>query len=105
MNKPVIQAVTESKTKASVSPQASMPAFRIEQLFGSRTRARLLGLFLENSHRAFFVRELARRIDAQLNSVRLELKNLVDVGIVLEVDAETEDPESSARCLARSSCK
>jgi hypothetical protein len=62
--------------------------FRIEQLFGSRTRARLLGLFLENSQRAFFVRELARRIDAQLNSVRRELKNLVDVGIVLEVDGD-----------------
>lgn len=62
--------------------------FRIEQLFGSRTRARLLGLFLENSERAFFVRELARRIDAQLNSVRRELKNLVDVGIVLEVDGD-----------------
>ncbi|MDQ5952310.1 MAG: hypothetical protein QG626_437 [Patescibacteria group bacterium] len=62
--------------------------FRIEQLFGSRTRARLLGLFLENSQRAFFVRELARRIDAQLNSVRRELKNLVDIGIVLEVDGE-----------------
>ena len=64
--------------------------FRIEQLFGSRTRARLLGLFLENSERAFFVRELARRIDAQLNSVRRELKNLVDVGIVLEVDSDAE---------------
>lgn len=63
--------------------------FRIEQLFGSRTRARLLGLFLENSERAFFVRELARRIDAQLNSVRRELKNLVDVGIVLEVDGDS----------------
>jgi uncharacterized protein len=62
--------------------------FRIEQLFGSRTRARLLGLFLENSQRAFYVRELARRIDAQLNSVRRELKNLVDVGIVLEVDGD-----------------
>lgn len=66
-------------------------AFRIEQLFGSRTRARLLGLFLENSERAFFVRELARRIDAQLNSVRRELKNLVDVGIVLEVDGDDVD--------------
>lgn len=62
--------------------------FRIEQLFGSKTRARLLGLFLENSERAFYVRELARRIDAQLNSVRRELKNLVDVGIVLEVEGE-----------------
>lgn len=69
--------------------------FRIEQLFGSRTRARLLGLFLENSSRAFFVRELARRIDAQLNSVRRELKNLVDVGIVLEVDADAVEHDDA----------
>lgn len=62
--------------------------FRIEQLFGSRTRARLLALFLENADRAFYVRELTRRIDAQLNSVRRELKNLVDVGIVLEVEGK-----------------
>lgn len=62
--------------------------FRIEQLFGSKTRARLLTLFLENPDRAFYVRELTRRIDAQLNSVRRELKNLVDVGIVLEVEGK-----------------
>lgn len=70
--------------------------FRIEQLFGSRTRARLLGLFLENSERAFFVRELARRIDAQLNSVRRELKNLVEVGIVLEVPSDIADPDDES---------
>jgi DNA-binding transcriptional regulator YhcF (GntR family) len=75
--------------------------FRIEQLFGSKTRARLLTLFLENADRAFYVRELTRRIDAQLNSVRRELKNLVDVGIVSEVEGKIiagevsdEEPEN-----------
>lgn len=62
--------------------------FRIEQLFGSKTRARLLSLFLENPERAFYVRELTRRIDAQLNSVRRELKNLVELGMVLEVEGK-----------------
>ncbi len=87
MNKAVIQDLDKAD-----QPEENLVtgSFRIEQLFGSRTRARLLGLFLENSHRAFFVRELARRIDAQLNSVRRELKNLVDVGIVLEVEGETD---------------
>ncbi len=93
----------ESLTALPPSPESGQPdlvlddapgtLFRIEQLFGSRTRARLLGLFLENSDRAFFVRELARRIDAQLNSVRRELKNLVDIGIVLEVDNDHHQPE------------
>lgn len=74
----------ESKEKAG----EGVREFRIEQLFGSKTRARLLTLFLENADRAFYVRELTRRIDAQLNSVRRELKNLVDVGIVLEVEGK-----------------
>lgn len=74
----------EQQTTAAESAASS--EFRIEQLFGSRTRARLLALFLENADRAFYVRELTRRIDTQLNSVRRELKNLVDVGIVLEVE-------------------
>lgn len=70
--------------------------FRVEQLFGSKTRARLLALFLENADRAFYVRELTRRIDAQLNSVRRELKNLVDVGIVLEVEGKILPNETDA---------
>lgn len=87
---------TEPLQEPVVSQPADLPIeeapFRIEQLFGSRTRARLLGLFLENSDRAFFVRELARRIEAQLNSVRRELKNLVDIGIVREVHAAPVEP-------------
>lgn len=62
--------------------------FKIEQLFGSKTRVRLLGLFLENPERAYYVRELTRRIDAQLNSVRRELSNLIDMGIILEVEGK-----------------
>jgi predicted transcriptional regulator len=58
--------------------------FRLEQLFGSKSRARLLGLFLENSEQSFFVRELTRKIDDQLNSVRRELQNLIELGLVLE---------------------
>lgn len=70
-------------------------AFRIEQLFGSRTRARLLSVFLEHSDRAFYVRELARRVDAQINAVRRELKNLLAIGIVVEgEEVESTDKEN-----------
>lgn len=41
-----------------------------------------------NPGTAFFVRELTRKIDAQLNSVRRELKNLIDLGLVLETAGE-----------------
>ncbi len=74
----------------------NVPDFRIEQLFGSKTRARLLSLFFENPERAFYVRELTRRIDAQLNSVRRELKNLVDLGMVLEVEGKILPTEREA---------
>lgn len=90
-----IEAEVRQKVK-KVSDSTEDEVFQIEQLFGSRTRARLLGLFLENSDRAYYVREVARRVDAQLNSVRRELKNLVDIGVVLEVDAsgaEEDDDE------------
>lgn len=54
----------------------------IDQLFGSKTRVKLLGLFLNNPGRAFYVREITREIDEQINSVRRELANLVEVGVV-----------------------
>lgn len=53
-----------------------------EKLFGSKTRAKLLALFFENPDKSFYVREMTRVIDEQINSVRRELLNLVDIGII-----------------------
>lgn len=54
----------------------------IDQLFGSKTRVKLLALFLNNPGRSFYVREITREIGEQINSVRRELANLVSIGIV-----------------------
>lgn len=54
----------------------------IEQLFGSKTRVKLLQLFYSNPNRSFYVREITRKIDEQINSVRRELSNLLTVGII-----------------------
>ncbi|MBI2007612.1 transcriptional regulator [Candidatus Saccharibacteria bacterium] len=54
----------------------------IEQLFGSKTRVKLLQLFYTNPNRSFYVREITRKIDEQINSVRRELANLLSVGII-----------------------
>lgn len=54
----------------------------IEQLFGSKTRVKLLRLFYSNPNRSFYVREITRKIDEQINSVRRELANLLNVGII-----------------------
>lgn len=54
----------------------------IEKLFGSKTRAKLLKLFFSNPEKSFYVREMTRVIDEQINSVRRELLNLENIGII-----------------------
>lgn len=54
----------------------------IEQLFGSKTRYKLLKLFLTNPNRSFYVREITRKVEEQINSVRRELSNLLSLGII-----------------------
>lgn len=58
----------------------------IEQLFGSKTRVKLLQLFFSNPNRSFYVREITRKIDEQINSVRRELANLLSIGIISSQD-------------------
>jgi hypothetical protein len=59
----------------------------VEQLFGSKTRVKLLQLFYTNPNRPFYVREITRKIDEQINSVRRELANLLSVGIISSEDS------------------
>lgn len=54
----------------------------IEKLFGSKTRAKLLELFFANTNKSFYVREITRVIEEQINSVRRELMNLEGIGVV-----------------------
>ena len=54
----------------------------LEKLFGSKTRTKLLGLFFGNPERSYYVREMTRVIDEQINSVRRELLNLESIGII-----------------------
>lgn len=58
----------------------------VEQLFGSKTRVKLLQLFYSNPNRSFYVREITRKIDEQINSVRRELANLLSIGIISSDD-------------------
>lgn len=57
----------------------------LEQLFGSKTRFSLLKLFCRDAERQYFMRELARLADNQLNAVRREVVNLENVGIIREI--------------------
>ncbi|MFA4954233.1 MAG: hypothetical protein WC641_02900 [Patescibacteria group bacterium] len=68
----------------------------LEHLFGSKTRLKLLMLFLQSPEEAFYVRELTRRIDTQINAVRREIQNLLRIGLIMEgiasVDSELKRP-------------
>lgn len=62
----------------------------IDALFGSKTRVKLLHLFLNNPGKAFYVREITRIIDEQINSVRRELSNMLGVGIIKSDTSENK---------------
>lgn len=62
----------------------------IEQLFGSKTRVKLLKMFYSNPNRPFYVREITRKIDEQINSVRRELGNLLSIGIIASDNANNK---------------
>ncbi|MCA9375645.1 MAG: winged helix-turn-helix transcriptional regulator [Candidatus Doudnabacteria bacterium] len=54
----------------------------LDHLFSSKTRVKLLSLFLRNFQSEFYVRELTRKLKEQINSVRRELSNLEGIGLV-----------------------
>ena len=62
----------------------------IDGLFGSKTRVKLLHLFLNNPSKAFYVREITRLIDEQINSVRRELSNLLNAGVITSDTADNK---------------
>ena len=66
----------------------------LEQLFGSKTRVKLLTLFLNNPGKPFYVREITREIDSLINSVRRELDNLVKAKILIAAATPLESSES-----------
>ena len=62
----------------------------IDALFGSKTRVKLLHLFLSNPGKSFYVREITRLIDEQINSVRRELANMLSVGVITSDSADNK---------------
>lgn len=65
----------------------------LEQLFGSKTRIKLLHIFFHSPERPFYVRELARLAESQLNAVRRELSNLEKVGLIMPTVVDSEEAQ------------
>lgn len=84
----------------------------LEKLFGSKTRTKLLSLFFGNPERSYYVREMTRVIDEQINSVRRELLNLESIGIIknetydnkIYYSANNKHPYARALVMLFSSC-
>lgn len=57
------------------------------KLFGSQARVKLLKLFLMHPEKKYYIRQIARDLRLQLNSVRRELENLEKFGLL------TSNPE------------
>ena len=54
----------------------------LKQLFSSNARVKILKAFLLNPDEEFFIRELTRKLDEQINSIRRELDNLKKIGLL-----------------------
>ena len=67
----------------------------LEQLFGSKTRVKLLRLLYRKPEKVWFVRELTRALDTQINAVRREIDLLLDSGLIKEVDKKDKSDEKS----------
>ena len=56
---------------------------KLKKIVGSRTRAKLIRVFFSNPTDSFYVRQLVRICKEEINSVRRELANLHDIGVIL----------------------
>ncbi len=54
----------------------------LKALFSSQTRVKLLSTFLLHPEQEYFIRELTRLLNEQINSIRRELENLRRIGVV-----------------------
>lgn len=62
----------------------------IKNLFGSNTRIKLLELFFSNPDKFYYVREITRLVNEQINSVRRELSNLEETKVVKKIDKDNK---------------
>lgn len=81
----------------------------LEYIFGSKTRHKLLRLFFKYPDQNFFVRELSRRINGQINAIRREIDNLTKMQIIVAVEnknvpAETKGKKNLAEARRKYYC-
>jgi len=69
----------------------------LNKLFGSQARVKLLKAFLVRPENKFYIRQLARDLKLQVNSVRRELENLERFGLLTSKDVNFEENDNSPK--------
>lgn len=69
----------------------------LEHLFGSKTRLKLLKTFFRDPAKSYFVRELTRLTETQINAVRRELVILIKADLVKEVEVVAEPGDAASK--------
>ncbi len=73
-----------------MSESAATHQNMLEHFFGSKTRLKLLQIFFREPNKPFYLRELARLVDVQLNAIRREIANLEKAGLLRPVTLPLE---------------
>jgi len=74
----------------------------LSQLFGSDARVKILNIFLTKPDGQYYLRQLARDLELQVNSVRRELLNLEQIGLIIPVvNEETKSKEKKYYAVSR----
>jgi len=66
----------------------------LENLFSSTARVKILNTFLLNSDKRYYIRQLARDLDLQVNAVRRELDNLAKIDLIKEDENSSKNRKS-----------
>jgi predicted transcriptional regulator len=67
----------------------------LSKLFGSHSRVKILKAFLFHPDERYYIRQLSRDLGLQVNSVRRELENLEDFGLLLSESASGPENKNS----------
>lgn len=73
----------------------------LSQLFGSEARVKILNIFLTKPEGKYYLRQLARDLDLQVNSVRRELLNLETLGLIIPLISEVKSKEKKYYAVNR----
>jgi predicted transcriptional regulator len=73
----------------------SLKGCMLNKLFGSNSRVKILKLFLTNPNEKYYIRQIARDLKLQINSVRRELENLEKFGLLVSNPSEAGEGEEA----------